>query len=50
MLKTFVGVLFVLGLSAGAFWFANPDLAKKTLDENKSAVEKIVDDLKKKAE
>ena len=50
MVKAFSAVLVVIGLAAGAFWFANPELAKKTFDENKANVEKMVEDLKKKAE
>ena len=50
MVKAFIGLLVIIGLSAGAFFLANPELAKKTFDENKANVEKMVDDLKKKAE
>lgn len=48
MVKAFFGVLVVLGLASGAFWFANPELAKKTFEENKSNVEKMVDSFNKK--
>ena len=50
MVKAFLGLFVILGLSAGMFWFASPELAKKTFEENKANVEKMVDDLKKKAE
>lgn len=43
-------MLVVLGFFAGAFFLASPELAKKTFDENKANVEKLVHDLKKKAE
>lgn len=50
MVKALSSVVVVIMLAAGAFWFSNPELAKKTFDENKANVEKMVDDLKKKAE
>ncbi len=50
MVKALTLVLVMVGLAAGGFWFANPELAKKTFDENKANVEKMVDNLKKKAE
>ena len=48
MVKAFIGLLVILGLSAGMFWFASPELAKKTFDENKANVEKMVDSFNKK--
>ena len=48
--KALVFVLVMFGVGAAAFYSANPELAKKTLNESKANVEKMVDDLKKKAE
>jgi len=50
MLRVLVFVLVALGLGSGAFYWSNPELAKKTFDENKANIEKMVDDLKKKSE
>ena len=50
MVRAFLFVLVVLGLGSGAFYWSNPELAKKTVEENKAKVEKLVDDLKKKSE
>ena len=49
MLRALVFVLVMLGVGSGAFYWANPDLAKKTFEENKANVEKMVDDFKKKS-
>lgn len=48
MFRVLIGLLVILGLSAGAFFLASPELAKKTFDENKANAEKLVDDLKNK--
>lgn len=48
MLRALLFVLVFLGLGSGAFYWSNPELAKKTFDENKANVEKFVTDLKDK--
>lgn len=48
MIKTFIGLLVVLGLAAGAFFFASPELANKTFEKNKENVEKFVTNLREK--
>ena len=48
--KAFLGLIVFVGLTVGAIVLANPDLAKMSFNEHKANVEKMVDDLKKKAE
>ena len=48
MVKAFFGLLVVLGLSAGAFFLASPDLAKKTFDDMTVNAAKAVTDIQEK--
>ena len=48
--KAFIALLILLGLSVGGLYWADPANFTKKIDDSKTNIEKIVDDLKKKAE
>lgn len=48
MVKAFIGLLVILGLSAGAFFVASPELAKKTFDDMTVNAAKTATDIQEK--
>lgn len=48
MVKALTLVLVMIGLAAGGFWFANPEVATKTFDEMTVNAAKAVTDIQEK--